>query len=66
LAAVLETEFGILSRSGIQCAPLAHRTIGTLDDGGTTRLSFGVFNTIEDVDRCTAALRQLATAAATA
>ena len=63
LAMVLETEFGILSRSGIQCAPLAHRTIGTLDDGGTTRLSFGAFNTIEDVDRCTAALRQLAVSA---
>jgi len=64
LSAILETEFNILSRSGIQCAPLAHETLGTLATGGTTRLSFGAFNTVEDVSRCTAALREMASAAA--
>jgi len=63
LSAVLESEFGILSRSGIQCAPLAHETIGTLATGGTTRLSFGAYTTPDDVSRCTAALRELAAAA---
>jgi selenocysteine lyase/cysteine desulfurase len=60
LSALLESEFGILSRSGLHCAPLAHETIGTASIGGTTRLSFGAFNTLEDVDRCTEALAQLA------
>jgi len=56
LSALLEAEFGILTRSGLHCAPLAHETIGTQTDGGTTRLSFGAFNTPADVDRCAQAL----------
>jgi len=56
----LEAEHGILTRSGIHCAPLAHATIGTHDQGGTTRLSFGSFNTPADVDRCAGALAALA------
>lgn len=59
-SALLESEFGILTRSGLHCAPLAHQTIGTLSDGGTTRFSFGPFHTLADVDRCTEALRHLA------
>jgi cysteine desulfurase family protein len=62
LSALLEAEFGILTRSGLHCAPLAHRAIGTADDGGTTRLSFGAFNTLADVDRCAEALAALASA----
>ncbi|QDV89811.1 putative cysteine desulfurase [Phycisphaerae bacterium RAS2] len=64
VAAVLETEFGILARSGLHCAPFAHETIGTHRYGGTTRLSLGPFNTPADVDRITAALREIAVAAA--
>ena len=45
----LEQDFGILTRSGLHCAPLAHRTIGTADSGGTTRLSLGPFVTERDV-----------------
>ena len=62
LSAALDADFGILSRSGIQCAPLAHETIGTLTTSGTTRLSFGAFNTLEDVSRCVAGLMDLAAA----
>lgn len=60
LAALLETEFGILTRPGIHCAPLAHRMIGTDSLGGTTRLSFGAYNTLPDVRRCIDALAKLA------
>ncbi len=49
LSDVLEKDFGLLTRSGIHCAPLAHQTIGTDQVGGTTRLSFGPFTTQEDV-----------------
>lgn len=60
LAALLESEFGVLTRPGIHCAPFAHKTIGTDTFGGTTRMSFGAFNTAADVDRCAAALKELA------
>jgi len=49
LARRLEEEYGVLTRPGLHCAPLAHQTIGTFDGGGTTRLSFGYFTTVEDV-----------------
>lgn len=66
LSALLEAEFGILTRSGLHCAPLAHEAIGTHDRGGTTRISFGAFNTTADVDRCVAALEKLVAAGACA
>ncbi|HEV8605225.1 MAG TPA: aminotransferase class V-fold PLP-dependent enzyme, partial [Tepidisphaeraceae bacterium] len=37
LAAILETHYGILTRPGLHCAPLAHQTLGTTIHGGTTR-----------------------------
>lgn len=43
-------EHGVAVRSGLHCAPLAHRTGGTLDTG-TVRLSFSAFNTGKEVDR---------------
>lgn len=64
LSDALEDRFGVLSRSGYLCAPLAHRTLGTHDEkpghGGTTRLSFGVLSTEAEVDACAAALRSAA------
>ncbi|HNX26769.1 MAG TPA: aminotransferase class V-fold PLP-dependent enzyme [Phycisphaerae bacterium] len=48
LADELEKKYGILTRPGVHCAPLAHKTIGT-HPVGTCRLSFGAFTTEEDV-----------------
>lgn len=62
LAALLE-EHGILARSGLHCAPLAHRTIGTDGAGGTTRLSLGAFHTPDDIDAAIDALQAAAGAA---
>lgn len=59
LAAILESEFGILTRPGIHCAPFAHQALGTNEKGGTVRLSFGAFNTVEEADRCGRALVEL-------
>ena len=61
LSEVLERDFGILTRSGIHCAPLAHQTIGTDAVGGTTRLSFGPFVTVDDVRHACDALEEVAT-----
>ena len=52
LAAALDADFGICTRPGLHCAPLAHQTIGTYP-AGTCRLSFGAFTTDEHV-RCAA------------
>jgi cysteine desulfurase family protein len=49
LAFRLEREFGILCRSGLQCAPSAHRTIGTFPDG-TVRFGLSVFNTEAEIE----------------
>ena len=59
LAQTLEQEFGLLTRAGIHCAPLAHQTVGTHGAGGTTRFSFGPFNTEADVRHACDALATL-------
>lgn len=60
LSAVLESSFGILTRSGIHCAPLAHSALGTIDCGGATRFSFGPFLSVQDVKYATDAIAEIA------
>ncbi len=55
---LLDKEFGIMTRTGIHCSPLAHKTMGTFPEG-TIRFSFGLFNTKEDVLYISKALQQL-------
>ncbi|HWE96950.1 MAG TPA: aminotransferase class V-fold PLP-dependent enzyme [Tepidisphaeraceae bacterium] len=62
LSSALESSFGILTRSGIHCAPLAHEAIGTAALGGTTRLSFGPFLSMQDVSFATDAVAEIAAA----
>ena len=57
LSAILDDSFGIAVRSGLHCAPGAHRALGTLESGGTVRVSTGPFHTPGDVDQLLAALR---------
>lgn len=49
LAYILDSEYGIMVRSGIHCAPHAHKTVGTYPSG-SVRLSLGYFNTGDDVE----------------
>ena len=51
----LERDYGVLTRCGLHCAPLAHRTLGTFP-AGTVRLSVGPFTRVEDVDYLQAAV----------
>lgn len=55
LGVALDQDFDVAVRTGLHCAPLAHRTIGTFPTG-TVRLSPGYFTTFEDVDWVIAAL----------
>jgi len=56
LAARLDREHGICVRTGLHCAPAAHRRIGTYPDG-TIRAGVGPFNTEADVDALVQAVR---------
>ena len=49
---------GIAVRTGLHCAPTAHRLLGT-PSGGAVRVSFGAFNTEADVIALCRALREL-------
>jgi len=55
---ILESSFGIEVRSGLHCAPLAHRTLGTFPQG-TIRVSPGYFNTLEDIQVLVKAVGEL-------
>ena len=60
LGTILDQQIGIMTRTGLQCSPAAHRTIGTLHGaGGTVRASLGVFNTAEQVRRLGRCLREI-------
>ena len=56
---LLDSEYDIATRSGIHCAPLAHKTLGTLEQGAV-RFSLGYFNTKQDIDTAIEALKQIA------
>ncbi len=56
---LLDQNYGILCRSGLHCAPLAHRTLGTLK-AGACRISPGLFNTIEDIEKVVQAVYEIA------
>lgn len=48
LAEYVDTNYGIMTRCGLHCAPLAHQTLRTFPQG-TVRFSFSHFNTEEEV-----------------
>ena len=48
VAHILDTAYSIAVRSGLHCAPAAHRTIGTFPDGAV-RVSVGPYNTEEEI-----------------
>jgi cysteine desulfurase family protein len=56
---ILDESFGIMARTGLHCAPSAHRTLGTFPTG-TVRFGFGWFNTPGEVDVALKALREIA------
>jgi cysteine desulfurase family protein len=66
LAGRLEQEFGILTRAGLHCAPLAHAHLGTVEAGGTCRLSFGPFLNLPDIQFTADALASIALTATAA
>jgi cysteine desulfurase family protein len=60
VASRLNDTYGICVRSGLHCAPLAHRTLDTLENGAV-RASLSYMNTVEDVDYLLESLKKLTT-----
>lgn len=54
----LAEDYGISTRPGAHCAPLMHKSFGTVDQG-MVRFSFSWFNTEEEVDAAVRALWEL-------
>ena len=54
----LEQEYGIQTRCGLHCAPVAHQTLGTFPQGAV-RFSVGPFTTFEDIDYVQGAVYEL-------
>lgn len=56
---ILDEEYDIYVRPGLHCAPLAHETIGTIDQGAV-RFSFGIFNNHDEIEYSIKALKDIA------
>lgn len=60
IAMILSQSFGIQCRAGFHCAPLAHRCLNTESQGGTVRLSPGLFTTDDELDQAISAVAAIA------
>ena len=58
-AAILDQSFDIQTRAGLHCAPGAHRSLGTLESGGTLRVSIGPTTTAEEIECFATAMSEL-------
>ena len=59
VGAILDGDFGIATRVGLHCAPLAHQRLGTGRAGGV-RFSLGPFNTADQIDKAVEAIKKIA------
>lgn len=59
VANFLNENYNICVRAGLHCAPMAHKFLGTLQLGGTVRISIDFFNSFEEIDVLISALKEL-------
>lgn len=55
----LDEDYSICVRSGLHCAPLTHKFLGTFSKGGTVRVSIDFFNSKAEIDRFVQALIEI-------
>jgi selenocysteine lyase/cysteine desulfurase len=60
---MLDVDYNIACRTGLQCAPKLHEHLNTFDIHGTVRLSLGPFNTEADIDTTIDAIKDIASIA---
>ena len=58
LSHMLYENYGIITRAGLHCSPLAHKTINTYPEG-TLRFSFGYFTTVSELEYALKSLKEL-------
>ena len=59
VGSLLDVDYDIACRTGLQCAPLIHQQMGT-GERGTVRLSVGPMNQMKDVEAAIAAVAEIA------
>lgn len=57
---MLDVDYNIAVRTGLQCAPKVHQHIGTAGIHGTVRMSIGAFTTEAEVDAAIGAIKDIA------
>ncbi len=56
---MLDVDYNIACRTGLQCAPLVHRQMGTEEMHGTVRFGLGPFDTEEHIDAAINAVKEI-------
>ncbi len=57
---MLDVDHNVATRTGLHCAPLVHRQLGTESIGGSVRFSIGPFNTAEHIDAAIRGIGEIA------
>ncbi len=57
---MLDVDYNIAVRTGLQCAPKVHEGIGTFDIHGTVRMSIGAFTTEDEINKAIEAVTEIA------
>jgi cysteine desulfurase family protein len=60
---MLDVDYNIATRTGLHCAPLVHKQIGTMSIHGGVRFSVGPFNTDQHISTAVDAVAEIATRA---
>lgn len=58
-ATILDQHYQIAVRAGLHCSPMAHQFLETIQQGGLIRVSFGPYNTVEEVDKLIEAIKEI-------
>jgi hypothetical protein len=56
---MLDVDYSIATRTGLHCAPLVHKQLGTIQRDGGVRFSIGAFNTAQEVDAAIAGIADI-------
>jgi len=60
IGTMLDVDYSIACRTGLQCAPMVHQGLGTDKIHGTVRLSIGPFNTDDHIEKAIQAVAEIA------
>ncbi len=63
VASILDQAYSIQTRAGLHCAPLMHRALESVAQGGTLRFSPGWFTTAEEIQIAVQAVAEIAESA---